>query len=460
MKQLFAWIFCLAVFVFFPIYANAATWTVTKTNDTNDGVCDADCSLREAVAAADGDGAPSAINFAPALYYQIVTVNAGDIPIFGDSLIINGPGADRLTLSGGGVNRLFDLATVSTFTLNGVKVTAANGNGFSSSGFGGVFTSFGSATITIDRVYFLNNSSSSQSGVAYFAGGTLNISNSTFAGNTSGNCGALSLAGGFTTIYNSTFSGNGAPPGVGGALCMSSGANVVTRNSTITNNNSAMGGGTIVLSGSGIFNPGNTVLAGNTATTSPEIHYSGGTVSSSGNNHIGDSAGDSTATNFPITWDGTDSVNTNPNLGALVNNGGVMPTRLPNAGSPLINTGSNALASAVGLTLDQRGGNRFVGVVDKGATEFGALAPTAANVSISGRVTNSAGRAISGVLIVISDQQGNVSTARSNPFGYYRFDNVAAGLTYTLTPTAKRYSFFTRVLSAADNITDVDFITQ
>ena len=33
--------------------AEGATLTLTKTTDTNDGVCDADCSLREAIATAD-----------------------------------------------------------------------------------------------------------------------------------------------------------------------------------------------------------------------------------------------------------------------------------------------------------------------------------------------------------------------------------------------------------------------
>jgi CSLREA domain-containing protein len=32
--------------------ASGATFTVTKTADTNDGICDGDCSLREAVTAA------------------------------------------------------------------------------------------------------------------------------------------------------------------------------------------------------------------------------------------------------------------------------------------------------------------------------------------------------------------------------------------------------------------------
>lgn len=42
--------------------AQAATLTVTKTADTNDTVCDADCSLREAFDAADGNGRVDTIN--------------------------------------------------------------------------------------------------------------------------------------------------------------------------------------------------------------------------------------------------------------------------------------------------------------------------------------------------------------------------------------------------------------
>lgn len=41
----------------------AATFTVTKTADTNDGTCDADCSLREAVAAANANSGADTIEF-------------------------------------------------------------------------------------------------------------------------------------------------------------------------------------------------------------------------------------------------------------------------------------------------------------------------------------------------------------------------------------------------------------
>ncbi len=46
-----------------PKSALAATYTVTKTADTNDGVCDADCSLREALAAANANAGADTIAF-------------------------------------------------------------------------------------------------------------------------------------------------------------------------------------------------------------------------------------------------------------------------------------------------------------------------------------------------------------------------------------------------------------
>lgn len=64
----------LALLLLLGTGAQAATFTVTKTADTNDGNCDADCSLREAVSAANCDGAPSTINFAVSLAHQTVLV--------------------------------------------------------------------------------------------------------------------------------------------------------------------------------------------------------------------------------------------------------------------------------------------------------------------------------------------------------------------------------------------------
>src|SRR3989304_5976113 len=50
--------------------AQAATFTVTKTADTADGTCDADCSLREAIGAAEAAGGADTLSFDPAVFPQ------------------------------------------------------------------------------------------------------------------------------------------------------------------------------------------------------------------------------------------------------------------------------------------------------------------------------------------------------------------------------------------------------
>ena len=74
--------------------------TVTKTADTNDGNCDTDCSLREAINAA---GSGNTIEFAPLFNTpQIITLSdtAGfrELAIVDKSLTISGKGADLLTI--------------------------------------------------------------------------------------------------------------------------------------------------------------------------------------------------------------------------------------------------------------------------------------------------------------------------------------------------------------------------
>jgi CSLREA domain-containing protein len=60
---IFKWFFVTMVWLFFAGRVMAATYTVTKTADTNDGTCDADCSLREALAVANGNAGADTIDF-------------------------------------------------------------------------------------------------------------------------------------------------------------------------------------------------------------------------------------------------------------------------------------------------------------------------------------------------------------------------------------------------------------
>jgi CSLREA domain-containing protein len=59
MTRLFFFYACLALAMFCLSYTiEGAVYIVTKTADTNDGVCgDADCSLREAIGAANASAA-------------------------------------------------------------------------------------------------------------------------------------------------------------------------------------------------------------------------------------------------------------------------------------------------------------------------------------------------------------------------------------------------------------------
>jgi Tol biopolymer transport system component len=89
-----------------------------------------------------------------------------------------------------------------------------------------------------------------------------------------------------------------------------------------------------------------------------------------------------------------------------------------------------------------------------------SLAPTAAQVSVSGRALTETGRGISNVQITLTDSSGGVRVARTNPFGYFRFQGVPVGQTYILSARSKNYIFAepTRVLNVQEAIANIEFI--
>ncbi len=93
---------------------------------------------------------------------------------------------------------------------------------------------------------------------------------------------------------------------------------------------------------------------------------------------------------------------------------------------------------------------------------FQNLAPTAAAVSISGRVRSVSGHGITNARLTLSAPDGAIRTAITSAFGYYAFDGVEVGHTYILEIASKRYAFAnpTRVFSVQDQITDMDFTAQ
>jgi Pectinesterase/MBG domain/Bacterial Ig-like domain/Carboxypeptidase regulatory-like domain/Immunoglobulin domain len=90
------------------------------------------------------------------------------------------------------------------------------------------------------------------------------------------------------------------------------------------------------------------------------------------------------------------------------------------------------------------------------------FAPTAAGVTISGRVTNASGNGILKAKLTLSTNTGEVYTALTNPLGYFSFENVPAGTSCLLTVSSKRYRFgiATRVVNVEDSLTDVNFVAN
>ncbi|MEO5860084.1 MAG: carboxypeptidase-like regulatory domain-containing protein [Pyrinomonadaceae bacterium] len=81
------------------------------------------------------------------------------------------------------------------------------------------------------------------------------------------------------------------------------------------------------------------------------------------------------------------------------------------------------------------------------------LNPTAADVTVSGRVLDAAGRGLSRATVTLTDGAGNVRTASTNTLGYFSFAEVEAGASYILQATARGYTFSSKVISVQDDTT-------
>ena len=324
-----------------------STFEVNSTADTNDGSCDAlgtgsgnkDCTLREAIAAANADFGPETITFAPALTAggpATITL-LGALPDLASDITITGPTDHGLTVSGNHTTQVF-------FVDPGVTVAIAN--------------------LTVA------NGEDAASGGAIFSLGDLTITNSTFTGShASVDGGAIDSEGGTLTIVNSTLSGNAADFDGGGLLnCGSSTAVLI--NVTITNNRAdadgdggGTGGGISQISSSPITLR-NTLVAGNFVGASPgttaddvnNVEEMRVVDAASAHNLIGVDTGLSGISNGTNgNQIGTAGTPLDARLAALASNGGVTQTHALLAGSPALDAGDNTLADAAGLTTDQRG---------------------------------------------------------------------------------------------------------
>lgn len=352
--------------------AGANVFPVTKTGDTADGVCDADCSLREAIIAANTNAGPDVITLPAGTYNlgiapgaeSIVANNAavGDLDIAGE-LTINGAGATTTIVDGQDLSRIFHIHAgpvainnltarngteeagggifiAATTTVNLTNVVVADNNGVESGG-GGIRNAGGTTTITDSTIS--GNVVDAQGAGIFTIGGSLTVIRSTISVNIATESGGgIRIDSGTLTVENSTISGNIASSG--GGIRNLNGTVTIT-SSTIADNN----GGTSFGGGIATFSPGvvtltGSIVANNTAATSPDCTEA---VLSGGFNLIENTTG------CAITGTTTGNITgQDPQLLGLASNGGPTQTHALNGSSPALNARTSGCPPPA---TDQRG---------------------------------------------------------------------------------------------------------
>lgn len=442
-----AFIICFAVVQ----SASAATFTVTNTNDSGAG------SLRAAITNANNSQSDTIIFNIPTGSAGCtgsdctITLTTGEFFLrndAGNTLTIDGSGANRITISGNNTSRVFYISGFGA-SLNLINLTITGGNGTGTiagdNGFGGGLFNNG-GTVNLDSVTVSGNFVTA-SGGGIETTGNMNLINSTISGNTSMNSGGIQTEGGTLNLTNSTITNNSA------------------NNSTFS-----FAAGGVRNAGGSAVNVKNTIIAGNGHTINPDVF---GSFNSQGYNLIGNTSGStgfSSASNDILNPAGGAKLNT------LNDNGGKTRTHALLSDSPAIDKGAAVTDPATNspVNTDQRGFTRPVDLPDAtypnapggNGSDIGTfevqLAPTAASASIGGRVMTASGRGIRNVYLTLTDSNGNNRLAVSTTFGYYHFKDVAAGETYIISASAKRFTFIqqSQVLNINEDTDGINFIAN
>lgn len=392
---------------------DAATLVVTSVADSGAG------SLREAATSA---SAGDTIEFSVT---GTITLTGGEL-VLDRSLVVAGPGATNLIISGNGASRLFNVASGVTVSISGLTLA----DGLADDGQGGAILNSGTLNLsqcTISNCLARATFETDALGGAIYTGNgsvltivdCLLVANRALGGSLyyfdfdcgAGLGGAIYNDVGTLMVTNSTFSANRAEGGsydnetwrrmgdaLGGAIYTLV-SDTFLMNCTIVSNTAAAGTGGGVLAeahGGGVYSDSddggylslkNTIIAGNDAissyyaTTNLDV---GGAFLSLGHNLIGsgdESVGLTNAANGDQVGSGGSPID--PLVGALADNGGPTFTHALLTNSTAIDAGDNAGITAT----DQRGLPRMVGVaVDIGAFEVQDvnIAPVADPQTITG----------------------------------------------------------------------------
>lgn len=405
--SIIAGLMCAGLAAAAPARLTAATITVNATADVLDGGDD-QCTLREAVIAANGDAASGDLGLHPlecaagsgadtivvpageyVLSLASTNENAaldGDLDIASD-VTIQGAGAASSVINGNGAvtgDRVFNVIINTSVSLSGLTIengkvgSFVDGGGIfvgsnstlemsdcvvssnlSDQGNGGGIVNFGS--LAVRRSAFVGNSGGFGGAIDNL--GDLLIVGGTFSGNSASYAGGALMANGSSAdVLNATLSGN-STQGDGGAVFVNTGSIINLRHATITENTTHGGdGGGVRIQPAAALHMEGTLLADNIDDAGEAPDCSG--VLDSLDHNLIQSALGCTVTGSTAH----DLTGVSASLSPLADNGGPTKTHALQAASPAIDAGDPA-ACVGDLALDQRGVARY-GACDIGAFEF------------------------------------------------------------------------------------------
>ncbi|MBI1324764.1 DUF4214 domain-containing protein [bacterium] len=436
--------------VSFALTNTGTPFTKLVVNTTQDALTPTSglMSLRKAISLLDLDSTGiSGITFDPAVFstHQTITLSGAELELSNttETMTITGPAAG-LTISGGGLSRVFHVDSNVTASISGLTISGGN----TSVSGGGVYNQ---GTLTLTDCTVSGNTASGVGGGVWNSGGSrATLTNCTVVGNTAGRYGGAIADSGQATLTNCTVSGNTA--GRGGGGLSTSFSPTSSTGMTLTN----------------------TIVAGNiTTNTRPNAESDvRGYPLSGGYNIIGIAT-----VGYKTGWTTTDLTGSkaaplNPMLVPLGDYGGPNQTLALLPGSPAIDAGTSVAGV---LATDERGVSR-VGGVDIGAFESEGFTLTVsagsqqnANIGsafakpltvtvaannplepVNGGVISFGGKPFNGPTAVpsvpstvIAGGRATITAAPNNALGSYDFVASAGGLSTTsfaLTNTGTRFA--------------------
>jgi len=301
------------------------------------------------------------------------------------SLTFIGAGMTQTILDGGGSDGI--MVVYSSRTVSVTDLTIQNGK--RAGGDGGGIGSFG--TLNLTRVKVTGNSALSGGGIS--SNGPLTMvdcevtSNNANSGSATGYGGGLILYSGTSSISKTTISGNTAT-GYSGGIHVQGTTTVDITNVTISGNTGMSGGG-MITSGTGTANLLNSTIADNHFLSGGSvggilnygiINFKNTIVSNNDAQNctdgssfwtsLGNNLDSGTSCGFTQTGD---LQSTDPQIGALGNNGGLTQTHALPVGSPAIDAGTNTGCPATdqrGVSRPRDGDTNGTATCDMGAYEY------------------------------------------------------------------------------------------